>query len=103
MEARASTRVREVLLPQAIHLQSCLLLKWLSNVWPSGARDPKGQVPRESTPPPRTQVAQQGPTAKKMEKVVSHLLEDQKERFTWCNGGFLYTVTGEVEPVFISR
>lgn len=52
MEARASTRVREVLLPQAVHLQSCLLLKWLTNVWPSGAHDPKGQVPRESTPHP---------------------------------------------------
>lgn len=104
MEARASTGVREVLLPQAVHLQSCLLLKWLTNVWPSGAHDPKGQVPRESTPPPRTQVAQQDPTVKKKEKkVVSHLVEDQKERFTWCNGGFLFTVTGEAEPVFISR
>lgn len=52
MEARASIGVREALLPQAVHLQSCLLLKWLTNVWPSGAHDPKGQVPRESTPHP---------------------------------------------------
>lgn len=47
MEARASTRGREVLPPQAAHLQSCLLLKWLSNAWPSGSHDP-----RESTPHP---------------------------------------------------
>lgn len=52
MEARASTRGREELLPQGAHLQSCQLLKWLTNVWPSGAHDPKEQVPRESTPHP---------------------------------------------------